>query len=87
MQTASFTGFLTMIFQIILFFYVVKFLMKLFLPVLAKKVVQKAQENFENHQNNGYDPKQKDEIIYNSKSDKPRETKKVGEYVDFEEID
>jgi Domain of unknown function (DUF4834) len=87
MQTASFTGFIEMIFEIILFFYVIKFLAKLFLPVLAKKVVQKAQENFEKHQNNGFNTNQNDEIINNSKSDKPRETKKVGEYVDFEEID
>ena len=76
-----------MIFEIILFFYVIKFLAKLFLPVLAKKVVQKAQENFEKHQNNGFKTSQNDEIITNSNSDKPRETRKVGEYVDFEEID
>jgi Domain of unknown function (DUF4834) len=87
MQTASFTGFIKMIFEIILFFYVIKFLVKLFLPVLAKKVVQKAQENFEKHQNNGFNTNQNDQIINNSKSDKPRETKKIGEYVDFEEID
>jgi Domain of unknown function (DUF4834) len=87
MQTASFTGFIEMIFEIILFFYVIKFLAKLFLPVLAKKVVQKAQENFEKHQNNGSETYQNEEFRTNSKSDKPRETKKVGEYVDFEEID
>ncbi len=87
MQTASFSGFIEMIFEIILFFYVVKFLAKLFLPVLAKKVVEKAQENFRNQQNYSSNQNQNDEIINNSKSDKPRETKKVGEYVDFEEID
>jgi uncharacterized membrane-anchored protein YitT (DUF2179 family) len=87
METASFTGFIKMIFEIILFFYVIKFLAKLFLPVLAKKVVQKAQENFEKHQSNVFNTNQNDQIINNPKSDKPRETKKVGEYVDFEEID
>lgn len=87
MQTASFTGFIEMIFEIILFFYVIKFLAKLFLPILAKKLVQKAQGNFEKHQNNEFINNQNDEFTSNSKSDRPQETKKIGEYVDFEEID
>lgn len=87
MQTASFTGLIETIFYILVFFYIAKFLGKLFLPVLVKKVVQKAGENFQ-QQYNYQQQQHNDEIIIDkSKNSKPRETKKVGEYVDYEEID
>ena len=92
MQTASFSGLIETIFYIVAFFYVFKFLARLFLPMIVKKVVQKAGENFQqqyqsgNFQNNA--TSNKDEIDNSaSKSAKPRETKKVGDYVDYEEID
>lgn len=74
------------------FYYVIKFLARLFLPILVKKVVEKAGQNFQQHYQSGSSNHQKnsntDEIIHDtSKSAKPRETKKVGEYVDYEEID
>jgi bacteriorhodopsin len=87
MQTASFTGFIKMIFEIIIFYYIVKFLAKLFLPMLVKKAVQKAGEKFQQNQEFNSNQANNEEVIINSKTDKPRETKKVGEYVDFEEID
>ena len=77
-----------MILEIIIFYYVVKFLAKLFLPLLVKKVVKKAEEKFqENYNNNSFQRSNNDDIIVNKNSEKPRETKKVGEYVDFEEIE
>ena len=92
MQTASFTGFVETIFYIVAFYYIFKFLAKLFLPVLVKKAVEKAGQNFQqqyqsqNYQK--YNTSSRDEIISdNVKTDKPRETKKVGEYVDYEEIE
>lgn len=93
MQTASFTGFIKTLFYILAFYYIFKFLVKLFLPFLLKKVVQKAGENFQQQQqrsqSTSWDKSQmNDEVIFNTKNDKnPRETKKVGEYVDYEEID
>ena len=93
MQTASFNGFIKALFYFIAFYYIFKFLAKLFLPILIKKVVQKAGQNFQNQQQNSYDTSWKktvnnDEIIVDkSKSKNPRETKKVGEYVDYEEIE
>ena len=50
MQTASFNGFIKTIFYMIAFYYIFKFLAKLFLPVLVKKVVEKAGENFQKQQ-------------------------------------
>lgn len=93
METASFTGIVRTIFYILMFYYVFKFLAKLFLPLLVKKVVQKAGENFQQQQRYAQDnswekTSTKDEVIFNTaKSKNPRETKKVGEYVDYEEID
>ncbi len=87
MQEASFNGFVKMIFSLILFYYIVKFLAKLFLPILFKKAVEKAGEKFQQNQNYNSHQNTQDEVIINKKSDKPRETKKIGEYVDFEEID
>ena len=95
MQEASFSGTLRVIFYIVAFYYIFKFLARLFFPVLVKKAVEKAAESFEQQQRQ-YQQGQyqsartsnNDEIIYDTtKSDKPRETKKVGEYVDFEEIE
>lgn len=93
METASFTGFVKTIFYILMFYYVFKFLAKLILPLVVKKVVQKAGENFQQQQRYSQDNSwekttMKDEIIYNTAQSKnPRETKKVGDYVDYEEID
>ena len=92
METASFTGIVETIFFILMFYYVFKFLAKLFLPLLVKKVVQKAGENFQQQQyaqNNSWEKTNtKDEIIYTTANTKnPKETKKVGDYVDYEEID
>ena len=77
----------------IAFYYIFRFLAKLFLPLLVKKVVQKAGENFQKQQQYSQDnswnkTQNKDEVIYNTSNSKnPRETKKVGDYVDYEEID
>ncbi len=92
MQTASFSGFLETVLYILAFYYIFKFLARLFLPIMLKKVVEKAGANFQ-QQYQSYGPQNttssnKDEVAFDkAKSDKPRETKKVGEYVDYEEID
>ncbi|QIH38079.1 DUF4834 family protein [Flavobacterium sp. Sr18] len=93
MQTASFIGFIKAIFYMIAFYYIFRFLAKLFLPLLVKKVVEKAGENMQKQQQYAQDntwkkTQSKDEVIYNTANAKnPRETKKVGDYVDYEEID
>lgn len=93
MQTASFAGFIRTLFYILAFYYIFKFLARLFLPVLVKKVVEKAGENFQKQQQTAQDDSWKktpnnDEIIYKTANTKnPHETKKVGDYVDYEEID
>ncbi len=97
MQEASFSGFIKTIMWVIAFYYIFKFLAKIFLPVLVKKAVENASENFQRQQQqynqgntyqNNRNTNNNDEIIINTANAKnPRETKKVGEYVDYEEID
>lgn len=90
METASFAGFVKILLYIVVFYYVFKILARLFLPMLIKKAVQKAGENFQQQQRYAHTQNRSvnDEILYNStKTDKPKETKKVGEYVDYEELD
>lgn len=86
MQEASIPGFVKTLLWILAFYYIFKFLARLFFPVLIKKAVQKAEEQFKQQYQN-----QTNSTDFNSnvtpKSDKPRETKKVGEYIDYEEIE
>ncbi|MXO05560.1 DUF4834 family protein [Flavobacterium sp. HBTb2-11-1] len=97
MQEASFSGLFKTIMWVIAFYYIFKFLARIFLPVLVKKAVENASENFQRQQQqynqgntyqNHRNTNNNDEIIINTANAKnPRETKKVGEYVDYEEID
>ncbi|WP_134146799.1 DUF4834 family protein [Flavobacterium sp. 270] len=97
MQEASFSGLLRTIVWVIAFYYIFKFLARIFLPVLVKKAVEKAGENFSRQQQQQYSQgnawqqntrKNNDEIIIDTTNAKTsRETKKVGDYVDYEEID
>lgn len=93
MQEASFSGFIRTLFYIMAFYYIFKFLAKLFLPLLVKKVVEKAGQNFQQQQQNAQNTtwnntRNNDEVVIDTANAKnPRETKKVGDYVDYEEID
>ena len=88
MQTASFSGFIETLFFIFAFYYIFKFLAKLFLPLVIKKIVEKTGQNFQQQYQNAQTTSNPGETIFDTpKVAKPRETKKVGEYVDFEEID
>ncbi|MFB9079767.1 DUF4834 family protein [Flavobacterium procerum] len=95
MQEASLTG-LRWILGIIAFYYIFKFMARIFLPVLVKKAVDNANESFQRQQQQyrqdnmwqNTHNNSNDEIIINTANAKnPRETKKVGDYVDYEEID
>lgn len=83
MQTAGLAQLFESLVTLLLIYYVIKFLARLFLPTIAKKVVEKAAEQFKEQQKQNASATNHDHL----KSDKPKETKKVGEYVDFEEID
>ncbi len=86
METANFQSLVKTLFYIFIIYYAIKFLAKLLLPVVAKKVVEKASEQFQKQQQQKYN-NETSANVNTSKFEKPKETKKVGDYVDFEEID
>ena len=89
MQYASFNGILRTLFIMVCVYYLVKFLARIFFPIMVRTVVDKAQQNFQQQQQNYQRTQnnQSDFVNTTAKSDKPREKKKVGEYIDYEEID
>ncbi len=86
-------GFLRTIIIIIIVYYVFKFIMRLLAPIMAKKMMEKATENFEKHFNNPYykeRPQTKEGETYIEKKPKEnlsRSKNDEGEFVDFEEVD
>ena len=84
MQEASFSNLIEDIFVIVIIYYVIKFLAKLFLPVLAKKVVEKAGKQFRQQQEQ---QQQANSTPPTGKRDISHETKKVGDYIDYEEVE
>lgn len=85
MQIASFQGVIKTIFYFIVFYYIIKFVMRFLAPILLRKAMEKAQQSFKQQQS--YQPPAPSQTTFETpNSAKPRETKKVGEYIDFEEI-
>ena len=86
-------GLLKTIFFLIIFYYVFKFLAKLFAPFLMKKAAEtiqkKAEQQFGGQQRQQQKPSVKEgETIIDKAPKKDQQSKNsVGEYVDFEEID
>ena len=83
MQTASFSGVVKAIFYFIIFYYLFKFVMRLVLPILLQKAAKKAEENLRRQS----DGDGTNSNFQDPKSTTPKSKKKVGEYVDFEEIE
>lgn len=92
MQYASFTGLVKTILIIMLVWYGMKILSRLFAPVLMRFVAKKAEQRFGqqfNTQNAKSKPKEKEGEISIDKmpNSKSSGNKEVGEYVEYEEID
>lgn len=90
METASFTGLIKALVWILFIYYALKFLMRLLAPYFLQQVVKKAEQNFQQQQQN-YRNQQQQQQQQNqqppSNFENPQEKKKVGEYIDFEEIE
>jgi len=91
LQTASLMGFLRTILIILLVYYGVKILVRFFTPYLVRYMSGKVKERFGGQfqqQTNQKPPQNEGETVIDKV---PRSSKnsneKVGEYVDFEEID
>lgn len=94
LQMASFTGFLRTILIILLIFYGVKILARIFAPFLVQYMSKKMQERFgqqfQQHQQQSAHPnrpKEGETVIDKMPYQQKTSDKKVGEYIDYEEID
>lgn len=83
MQTASFVGFFRTLLIIVLIYYAIKFLARLLMPFLLRKMVQKAEQNFRQYTNQQQEPTNTSK----AKFENPKSKKEVGEYIDYEEVD
>ena len=83
MQTAGFPQLIESLLTLVVLYYIVKFFARLFLPSIAKKVVEKATEQFKEQQKRQQTNSSKD--VKNT--NQAQKSNKIGEYVDFEEID
>ena len=91
------TGVLKTILFLLVVYYVWKLLFRLFFPIVAKKVMNKAQQNMEDRMRQAYDAQNGQQSYADQQGDviiqKGAEKKKTGgvsesegEYVEFEEI-
>ncbi|MFL1895620.1 DUF4834 family protein [Aquimarina sp. 2-A2] len=92
MQEASLSGVLKVILIILLIYYGIKILTRLFGPLLLKYITKKAgqkfQQQFQNFQNQDTSQKSPEgEVTIEKKSKSKSSNKDVGEYIDYEEID
>ena len=80
MQQASVVGFLRTILIIIGIYYAFKFLARLLLPFLMRKMIQKFEKKIHNQQ-------QQNSQSHSKPENKTTSTNNVGDYIDFEEIE
>ncbi|MBC3759015.1 DUF4834 family protein [Hyunsoonleella sp. SJ7] len=89
LQQASLPGLIKIILIIMLVYYGVKILSRLFAPFLVKYVAKKAEQQFGGQfQNQRQETSKKEGEVSIDKMPKQRASNKdVGDYVDYEEID
>jgi len=88
LQFASATGFIRTILIILVIYYVLKVITRLFAPLLMKYVAKKAQERFGGSFQNQREPERKEGEVTIDKVPKTKSSNKnVGDYIDYEEID
>ncbi len=79
---ASFSGFLRTLGIIVLVYYLFKFAMRIFAPIIMQKAVNKMQEKMQDQ----FKQQQNQQSNTTTTKEMPKEKKKVGEYIDYEEV-
>ncbi len=91
LQEASLTGFLRTILIILLVYYGIKILTRMFAPYLVRYMSKKMQQRYGGQFQQYQEPKQRykegETIIDKMPEKESSSNKKVGEYIDYEEID
>ena len=80
MEMASGSSLLRTLAIIILCYYLFKFLMRIFAPIIMQKAVNKMQEQYNKQQ------EQQQSTTTQSTQFQSKEKEKVGDYIDYEEI-
>jgi len=92
-QTASLTGFLRTLLIILAFYYALKVVTRLAAPYIMRYFGSKMQEryggnfNYQNRQSQTQRPKEGETVIDKMPKQEQSSNSKVGEYIDFEEIE
>lgn len=86
---AEVTSFIRTLLIIFFFYYLIKFLFRYILPIFLTKQVNKMKDQQRRSYSDNYNPSKEGETSIDKKpnSKSGGSSKKVGEYVDFEEID
>lgn len=90
LQQASITGLFRVILVILLIYYGLKILSRIFAPYLLKYMAKKAEQKFGgqfNQRSQQQAPKKEGEVTIDKVPNTKTSNKNVGEYVDYEEID
>ncbi|MEO6348166.1 MAG: DUF4834 family protein [Aquaticitalea sp.] len=91
LQMASFTGFLRTILTLVLIYYGLKFLMRILAPFMVQYMSKKMQDQFggqfQRQTQDRNRPKEGETVIDKMPHQQNTSDKKVGEYIDYEEID
>lgn len=80
---ASFEGFLTIFFGFIFIIFLLIIALRLLFPIVLRYLLKKAQKKIELFNSE----KHSQQRAATNQNQKPISTKKVGEYIDYEEID
>ena len=83
-------GLLKFLFWFFVFSYIIKFLGRIFIPIIIKRFIRKSSQKFGqkfNTMNSQGTKSNEGEVIIEGKKNKSKLSDKFGEYVDFEEVD
>ena len=83
-------GLLKFLFWFFVFSYIIKFLGRIFIPIIIKRFIRKSSQKFGqkfNNMNSQETKSNEGDVIIEGKKNKSKLSDKVGEYVDFEEVD
>jgi hypothetical protein len=83
-------GLLKFLFWFFVFSYIIKFLGRIFIPIIIKRFIRKSSQKFGqkfNNMNSQETKSNEGDVIIEAKKNKSKLSDKVGEYVDFEEVD
>lgn len=81
---------LRLLFIVLLIYYILKIIGRIFFPILFKKMVSKVEQRMKDQQQKQYQNTTETKIgetVIDKKPQQSSANKKVGEYIDYEEVD